>query len=75
MIHFTLPNYLVLGACCLHLQHGQGSTGNKIAFSGPLLVSSKNVDQMLREHDRQIQESVRRARLGKVQAQGKHVLI
>ncbi|XP_057507087.1 probable serine/threonine-protein kinase At1g54610 isoform X1 [Actinidia eriantha] len=45
--------------------HGHGSKGNKIHFSGPLLVPSNNMDQMLKEHDRQIQEAARRARLEK----------
>ncbi|GAV72300.1 Pkinase domain-containing protein [Cephalotus follicularis] len=54
---------------------GYGSKGNKIHYSGPLLVPSGNMDQMLKEHDRQIQEAVRRARLDKakvrkVQAEG-----
>ncbi|XP_043688516.1 probable serine/threonine-protein kinase At1g54610 [Telopea speciosissima] len=44
---------------------GYGSRGNKSHYSGPLLVPSGNVDQMLKEHDRQIQEVVRRARLDK----------
>ncbi|KAH1032685.1 hypothetical protein J1N35_044859 [Gossypium stocksii] len=44
---------------------GYGSKGNKIHYSGPLLVPSGNVDQMLKDHDRQIQEAVRRARLDK----------
>ncbi|XP_017258379.1 probable serine/threonine-protein kinase At1g54610 isoform X2 [Daucus carota subsp. sativus] len=39
--------------------------GNKIHFSGPLLVPSNNVDQMLKDHDRQIQEAARRARIEK----------
>lgn len=43
-------------------QLGYGSKGNKIHYSGPLLVPSGKVDQMLREHDRQIQEAARRAR-------------
>ncbi|PRQ49869.1 putative protein-serine/threonine kinase CMGC-CDK-CRK7-CDK9 family [Rosa chinensis] len=45
--------------------NGRGSKGNKIYVSGPLLVSSNNVDQMLKEHDRRIQEYARRARLDK----------
>ncbi|KAL0320669.1 UNVERIFIED_CONTAM: putative serine/threonine-protein kinase [Sesamum radiatum] len=44
---------------------GRGSKGNKIHYSGPLLVPSGKVDQMLKDHDRQIQEAVRRARLDK----------
>ncbi|GAB4846426.1 hypothetical protein Ancab_025431 [Ancistrocladus abbreviatus] len=44
---------------------GYGSKGNKIHYSGPLLVPSGNMDQMLKDHDRQIQEAVRRARLDK----------
>lgn len=34
---------------------------NKIHFSGPLLVPNKNMDQMLKEHDRRIEEAARRA--------------
>lgn len=44
---------------------GYGSKGHKIHYSGPLLAQSGNVDQMLKDHDRQIQEAVRRARLDK----------
>ncbi|XP_058754844.1 probable serine/threonine-protein kinase At1g54610 [Vicia villosa] len=44
---------------------GYGSKGYKIHYSGPLLVPSSNMDQMLKDHDRQIQEAVRRARLDK----------
>uniref|UniRef100_A0A5B6YXR8 Protein kinase domain-containing protein n=1 Tax=Davidia involucrata TaxID=16924 RepID=A0A5B6YXR8_DAVIN len=44
---------------------GYGSKGNKIHYSGPLLVPSGKVDQLLKDHDRQIQEAVRRARLDK----------
>ncbi|KAI9085986.1 hypothetical protein K1719_032063 [Acacia pycnantha] len=54
---------------------GYGSKGHKIHYSGPLLVPSSNTDQMLKDHDRQIQEVVRRARLDKakmrrIQAEG-----
>ncbi|XP_077251054.1 putative serine/threonine-protein kinase At1g54610 [Tasmannia lanceolata] len=45
---------------------GYGSRGKKIHYSGPLIRPSGNVDQMLKDHDRQIQEVVRRARLDKV---------
>ncbi|KAK6946716.1 Protein kinase domain [Dillenia turbinata] len=44
---------------------GYGSKGYKIHYSGPLIVPSGNMDQMLKDHDRQIQEAVRRARLDK----------
>jgi hypothetical protein len=47
------------------IQLGYGSKGHKIHYSGPLIVPSGNVDQMLKDHDRQIQEAVRRARLDK----------
>ncbi|XP_009588480.1 probable serine/threonine-protein kinase At1g54610 isoform X2 [Nicotiana tomentosiformis] len=45
-----------------------GYDGNKIYFSGSLLVQSSKVDQMLKDHDRQIQEAARRARLEKARA-------
>ncbi|KAK6132671.1 hypothetical protein DH2020_033587 [Rehmannia glutinosa] len=44
---------------------GRGSNGKKIHYSGPLLVPSGKMDQMLKDHDRHIQEAVRRARLDK----------
>ncbi|KAK2968447.1 hypothetical protein RJ640_004453, partial [Escallonia rubra] len=44
---------------------GYGSKGNKIHYSGPLLVPSGKVDQMLKDHDRHIQEAARRSRLDK----------
>ncbi|KAL5997655.1 hypothetical protein ACLOJK_008585 [Asimina triloba] len=44
---------------------GYGPKGNKIHYSGPLLRPSGNVDQMLKDHDRHVQEAVRRARLDK----------
>ncbi|KAI3928170.1 hypothetical protein MKW98_023771 [Papaver atlanticum] len=42
---------------------GYGLKGKKIHYSGPLLVPSENSDQILKIHDREIQEVVRRARL------------
>ncbi|KAJ6763873.1 CELL DIVISION PROTEIN KINASE [Salix purpurea] len=55
--------------------HGHGPQGNKIYVSGPLLVPSNNVEQMLKEHDRQIQDFARRrldkTKLVKLKAQGK----
>ncbi|WVZ00012.1 hypothetical protein V8G54_026081 [Vigna mungo] len=48
------------------IQEGHGPMGNNIChLSGPLLVSSNNVDQMLKERDRKIQEYSRRARMNK----------
>lgn len=47
---------------------GYGSKGNKIHYSGPILVPSARVDQILKDHDRHIQETARRARLDKAKA-------
>jgi len=47
------------------IQLGYGSKAHKIHYSGPLIVPSGNMDQMLKDHDRQIQEAVRRARFDK----------
>ncbi|KAK5810608.1 hypothetical protein PVK06_025924 [Gossypium arboreum] len=45
---------------------GYGSKGNKLHYSGPLLVPlSSNTDQFLKDHNRQIGEAVRRTRLDK----------
>ncbi|KAE8686868.1 putative serine/threonine-protein kinase [Hibiscus syriacus] len=64
--------------CIKEPMHGRGPRGNKIYVSGPLLAPSENVDKLLKEHDRKIQEFARRARLdktkpGNLQAQGKQV--
>ena len=56
----------ILGFCWSLFQDGHGSMGNNIYhLSGPLLVSSNNIDQMLKERDRKIQEYSRRARMYK----------
>ncbi|XP_019168198.1 PREDICTED: probable serine/threonine-protein kinase At1g54610 [Ipomoea nil] len=52
---------------------GYGSKGNKIHYSGPLLVPSARVDQILKDHDRHIQEAARRARLDKAKARNAQV--
>ncbi|GER37867.1 protein kinase superfamily protein [Striga asiatica] len=39
---------------------------NRMRFSGPLMPPGANMDEMLKEHERQIQEAVRKARLEKV---------
>ncbi|RXH83157.1 hypothetical protein DVH24_003655 [Malus domestica] len=51
---------------------GYGSKGHKMHYSGPLLVPSGNVDQMLKDHDLQVQEAVRRARLDKAKVRKFH---
>ncbi|KAL5864870.1 hypothetical protein ACOSQ3_002384 [Xanthoceras sorbifolium] len=51
--------------------HSRGSKGNKIYVSGPLLPSN-DVDQMLKDHDRQIQEFARRTRLDKTKLSKTH---
>ncbi|EYU22739.1 hypothetical protein ABFS82_03G121400 [Erythranthe guttata] len=38
---------------------------NRILFSGPLMPPGGNMEDMLKEHERQIQEAVRKARLDK----------
>lgn len=48
----------------MFFQLGYGAKGNKIHYSGPLVPSGK-MDQMLKDHDRHVQEAVRRARLDK----------
>jgi hypothetical protein len=47
-----------------------GTKKNRIHYSGPLMPHGANMDEILREHERQIQQAVRRARLDK--GKGKH---
>ncbi|CAN1317451.1 Probable serine/threonine-protein kinase At1g09600 [Linum perenne] len=48
--------------CKVPVLVGHGSKGHKIHYSGPL---TGNMDQVMKDHDRQIQEAARRARLDK----------
>ncbi|XP_077249710.1 putative serine/threonine-protein kinase At1g09600 [Tasmannia lanceolata] len=41
---------------------GYGSKKNRIHYSGPLLPPGGNIEEMLKEHERQIQQAVRKAR-------------
>lgn len=43
-----------------------GAKKNRIHYSGPLLPPGGNLDEMLKEHERQIQQAVRRARYDRV---------
>ncbi|XP_031287561.1 probable serine/threonine-protein kinase At1g09600 [Pistacia vera] len=42
---------------------------NRIHYSGPLMPPGGNLEEMLREHERQIQHAVRKARVDKTKAQ------
>ncbi|KAJ4967457.1 hypothetical protein NE237_019306 [Protea cynaroides] len=44
---------------------GYAPKKNRIHYSGPLLPPGGNMEEMLKEHERQIQEAVRKARLDK----------
>ncbi|XP_073007494.1 probable serine/threonine-protein kinase At1g54610 isoform X1 [Typha latifolia] len=44
---------------------GYGSKNRRIHYSGPLMPPGGNVEDMLKEHERQIQQAVRKARLEK----------
>ncbi|KAK1567683.1 hypothetical protein Q3G72_015184 [Acer saccharum] len=48
---------------------GKQSTVNRIHYSGPLLPPGGNLEEMLKEHERQIQNAVRKARLDKTKIQ------
>ncbi|MQM16066.1 hypothetical protein Taro_049022 [Colocasia esculenta] len=44
---------------------GYGTKKNRIHYSGPLMPPGGNIEDMLKEHERQIQQAVRKARLDK----------
>lgn len=44
------------------------SKKNRINYSGPLMPPGGNIDDMLKEHERQIQEAVRKSRLDKAKS-------
>jgi len=47
------------------MQHNYAPDDDRLHLSGPLLHPSKDLDQMLKEQDRRIQEAARRGRLDK----------
>ncbi|XP_057470001.1 probable serine/threonine-protein kinase At1g09600 isoform X1 [Actinidia eriantha] len=44
---------------------------NRIHYSGPLLPSGRDIEEMLKEHEKQIQHAVRKARLDKTKTKTK----
>lgn len=59
----SISNYLI--ARCVQ---GYGAKKNRIHYSGPLMPPGGNLDEMLKEHERQIQAAVRKARLDRGRA-------
>ncbi|WOL01585.1 hypothetical protein Cni_G10302 [Canna indica] len=47
---------------------GYGTRIRRIHYSGPLITPGGNIEDMLKEHEKQIQQAVRKARLEKVTA-------
>ncbi|OEL20004.1 putative serine/threonine-protein kinase [Dichanthelium oligosanthes] len=47
------------------MQENHGRKYKRIHYSGPLMPPGGNIEDMLKEHERHIQEAVRKARLGK----------
>ncbi|KAG0469413.1 hypothetical protein HPP92_016113 [Vanilla planifolia] len=45
---------------------GYGAKNKRIHYSGPLMPPGGNIEELLKEHERQIQQAVRKARLDKV---------
>ncbi|KAK8931211.1 putative serine/threonine-protein kinase [Platanthera zijinensis] len=45
---------------------GYGGKNKRIHYSGPLMPPGGNIEELLKEHERQIQQAVRKARLDKV---------
>lgn len=50
----------------------QASKKNRIHYSGPLLPPGGNIEEMLKEHEKQIQHAVRKARLDKTKTKKMH---
>ena len=53
---------------------GQGNAPrkNRIHYSGPLMPPGGNLDEMLKEHEKQIQQAVRKARVEKSEQQQRY---
>lgn len=46
---------------------------NRIHYSGPLMPPGGNIDEMLKEHEKQIQQAVRKARLERNKIKNEHI--
>ncbi|CAL9763423.1 unnamed protein product [Musa acuminata subsp. burmannicoides] len=53
---------------------GYGTRIKRIHYSGPLMPPGGNIEDMFKEHERQIQEAVRKARLDKVKNKNNSLL-
>ncbi|KAI3497528.1 hypothetical protein L1887_40206 [Cichorium endivia] len=67
------------GPNCSYKKHEQQTNGkgyapkkNRIHYSGPLVPPGGNMDEMLKEHERQIQHAVRKARYDKTKTKKGH---
>ncbi|XP_066165981.1 probable serine/threonine-protein kinase At1g54610 isoform X1 [Oryza sativa Japonica Group] len=58
---------------CMAYHQVNGSKKNRIHYSGPLMPHGGNMEEILKEHERQIQQAVRRARMDN-QARGTQAL-
>lgn len=63
-----VPNQFIF--CLLQ---GYISKKNRIHYSGPLMPPSGNIDEMLKEHEKQIQQAVRRARIDRNKIKKEHI--
>jgi len=52
--------------------HGYGGRNRRMNYSGPLVPPGGNMDEMLKEHERQIQQAVRKARVDKDRTNHNH---
>ncbi|KAM3324382.1 hypothetical protein P3S67_005533 [Capsicum chacoense] len=68
--YVMLPSLLV-GVNILAL--GYIPKKNRIRYSGPLMPPSGNIDEMLKEHEKQIQQAVRKAPLERNKIKNKHM--
>lgn len=48
------------------MTQGYGTRIRRIHYSGPLMPPGGNIEDMLKEHERQIQQAVRKSRIDKV---------
>lgn len=61
-LSFHVNLYLIYVNCC---DQDHGRKHKRIHYSGPLMPPGGNIEDMLKEHERHIQEAVRKARLSK----------
>ncbi|KAM3397917.1 putative protein isoform X2 [Capsicum galapagoense] len=73
LLHLRHFPYQIRHESSFEIAKGYIPKKNRIHYSGPLMPPSGNIDEMLKEHEKQIQQAVRKAPLERNKIKNKHM--